>query len=241
MSIGRCFLVLLFVLPAGRVRADGLLYQLPKDGTWASYDVEVTARGPEGPLSIKGTLRLASVGQTIENKTPCRWIEVQIDMTMIVKDHKDTKTRLYKILVPEKYLTKGETPMEHALRAWEQADREEPKKMQDPGSFQAGPFPIVLSGPWKDVRSLEKTEVESKLGKLPCEGVQGTLHFTSKETNDVKCTFENRMHAKSPFGVVTSRWTLKPPTKSSDPGTMEWTLKLADFGENAVSKMPEAK
>jgi hypothetical protein len=242
MSIGRCILVLLFVVPAGWIRADGLLYQLPKDGAWASYDFEVAARGIEGPQTVNGTLRIASVGQTIENKAPCRWIEIQLDMTMTIQDRKATKTHLYKVLIPEKYLAKGETPLEHALRTWEQSEKKDPVKMEDPNRFQAGPLPIILSGPWKDVRSLEKTEIESKLGKLPCEGIQGTLVFALKGTDDVKCTFENRVHAKSPFGVVTSRWTLQMPgPKPSNAGSLEWTLKLADFGENAVSKMPEAK
>ena len=78
MSVRRCVWVLIWVaMSAGVVRADGLLYQLPKDGTWASYDLNVSV---QRETTMTGILRLASVGQVTEDKTPCRWIEVQIEV-----------------------------------------------------------------------------------------------------------------------------------------------------------------
>ncbi|MCX7427854.1 MAG: hypothetical protein NTW96_19775 [Planctomycetia bacterium] len=32
--------ILLFAVPAGVTQADGLLHRLPKDGTWATYQLD---------------------------------------------------------------------------------------------------------------------------------------------------------------------------------------------------------
>src|SRR5690242_6771042 len=54
----------LFVLQAP-ARADGLIHQLPADGTWARFDVTGEGRGPNGELRVTmaGTITVKSVGQ----------------------------------------------------------------------------------------------------------------------------------------------------------------------------------
>ena len=146
------------------------------------------------------------------------------------------------MLIPEKYLVKGETPLEHVVRAWEQREGQAPVKMDPPTIVRMRPLPLILSGPWKDVRSLAKTEVDGKLGKLTCEGVRGTLTFPTAQKDEVKCTLENRLNPKSPFGVVASRWTMDVPNPQSKKTVgLELHLKLVNVGENAASKMPDAK
>jgi hypothetical protein len=231
----------LVVLPAGLAQADGLLYQLPKDGSSATYDVDVNAKGPGGmDMNIKGTVSLASVGQVTEGDQPCRWIEVQFKLTMTAGEHKDEKTEVYKLLIPEKYLAKGEAPLEHVLRAWTREGQREPKKLDKPNDIDVGPLPILLSAPWKDVKQLDKAEVECKLGKVACAGVQGTLEFKMRQDKVMKCKLENRLHADSPFGVATGHWAIDVPADAGG-GTMDWNLKLTDFGANAKSKIPDAK
>jgi hypothetical protein len=45
------------------VRADGLLYRLPDDGTWARYSFKQTMALPKDKkMTVEGTLTLASVG-----------------------------------------------------------------------------------------------------------------------------------------------------------------------------------
>jgi len=242
MSYARYLLAFfLLVLPAVLARADGLLCQLPKDGTWATYDIDVNAKGPGGmDMSIKGTVYLASVGQVTEGDQPCRWIEVQFKMTMTMGEHKDEKTETSKLLIPEKYLAKGESPLEHVLRAWIRREKGEPQKLDKPNDIDAGPLPLILSAPWKDVKQLDKADVECKLGKVACEGVQGTLELKMRQDKVMKCKLENRLHADSPFGVAASHWTIELPEDAGG-GTMEWNAKLADFGADAKSKIPDAK
>jgi hypothetical protein len=235
-------LVLLVAL-GGLARADGLLYQLPKDGTWATYDVNVSAKGPNDMnMEMKGTLRLASVGQATEKDRPCRWIEIQFDMTMAMGEHKMDQSEAYKLLIPEKYLAKGESPLDHVVRAWTQHGKGEMKKLDNPNDIDAGPLPIILSAPWKDVKQLAKAETESKLGKVACEGVEGSLEFKASKIGVMKAKFENRLSTESPFGVVASRWTIQPPDDTpAKMGDMVWKLKLTDFGSDAKTKMPDAK
>ena len=242
MSFTRYAAAFLFLaLSAGLARADGLFYQLPKDGHWASYDVDVAVQGAaEGQkMNVKGTLRIASVGEVTEDGQPCRWIEIQLDATATAGENKVEQNALYKVLVPEKFLAKGQTPLEHAVRAWGRLGEAEPKKLEKLNDVNASPLPIILSGPWKDVKELEDAEVESKLGKLACKGVEGTLEFKTTKDTGMKCKFKNRLHADSPFGVVTSHWTLLLPKSNGE--SMNWTLKLVDVGENAKSKLPDAK
>jgi hypothetical protein len=239
----RCLVAFLLSLSlVSLAQADGLVQQLPKDGAWATYDMESSAKGGPGgaTMSMKGSVWVASVGQVTENNLPCRWIEVEFKVKMEIGDAKHEKSEVYKLLIPEKYLAKGETPLDHVVRAWTKTDKGDPRKWDKPNDIDAGPMPLILSGPWKDVKQLDKAEVESKLGKLACEGVQGSLEFKMRQEKVMKCKLENRVHPDSPFGVVTSRWTITVPEMDTN---MEMTsgLKLSDFGTDAKSKMPDAK
>ena len=63
----------MMVLAAGSTRGDGLLYQLPKDGTWASYEFDGTtgSRGgekensPRPPGEDPGGGQLACVADSL--------------------------------------------------------------------------------------------------------------------------------------------------------------------------------
>jgi hypothetical protein len=194
--------------------------------------------------TYSGTLRIASVGQVTEENQPCRWIEVQLDMTLRSGDLKGIKADVFKVLIPEIFLTKGEAPLEHTLRAWIKSGDGETRKLPKPSDFDKGPLPIVLSRPWKNVKQLDKIEVESKLGKLQCEGVQGLLELPMRKQNGMmlmRCKLESRLHPDSPFGVVSSRWTIRTPEASPTQATMEWDLKLVDIGDDARSKILEGK
>ena len=230
----------LLVLSAGLAQADGLLYQLPKDGTWATYQLDGTAQ-KMGKFGIdatdKGTLRIASVGRVTANKQPCRWIEVQLDVERNIGEQKFKRNEAYKVLIPEQFLAKNQSPLEDVIHAWRQWEDGKSEQMVNPNNINT-PLPLILSKPWENVKHLEKAEVKSKLGSRNCEGVEGTIELRGERRYE-KWELENRLHTDSPFGVVTSRWKLAPRQEGG--GAMTWNLKLVDFGENAKSKMPDAK
>jgi hypothetical protein len=105
---------------------------------------------------------------------------------------------------------------------------------------------MALAGPPKRVSKLAKAEVESKLGKLTCEGFRGMLEFNDpiamiRSTT----TIETRLHAKAPFGVVSTRLTIEEAweaeTKPDHGMKMVWDFKLVDLGDGAKSELPDAK
>src|SRR5262245_3407124 len=102
------------VLCAGMARADGLLYQLPEDGSWVRFEAQYTfkAEGMEKPGQGTGTLTMASVGKVVEGSEPCRWIEFELKL----KDIGPEQVLIRKLLIPEKYLKKGENATEHVVR-----------------------------------------------------------------------------------------------------------------------------
>jgi len=230
--------VALAVLAVGHARGDGLVYQLPKDGVWARFDMELTLTLQGEKTSKMGTLRIASVGQTSENDQPCRWIEVRF-----ASDEKSGVAEIIaKVLVPEKHLKRGESPLEHVLRGWVKEGRGKPKKLDDAASFNDSPLPLVLSGPLKDARPLEKEVVDGKLGRLECEGVTGRLEIKLPERGTIEAAVQSRLHPKAPFGVVSSRWVMKMQSVPLPAGAEAvLNLTLGDFGEGAASELPDSK
>ena len=172
---------------------------------------------------------------TIEDQA-CRWIEVELNAGTVVEGRELKSDRICKLLIPEKWLAAGQSPLDHVVRAWWQpesgAKAENLAKPQAPDT----PLPIILSGPWKDVKSQPKADIECPLGKFSCAGVEGTLELPLAAGGTMKCQLENRLNPESPFGVVSSHWLIATPA-----GTLEWDLKLAKRGPKAESKLPEAK
>jgi hypothetical protein len=235
MSIGRFGVVFLVLgISAGLARADGLFYTLPQDGTWATYDFKGSATVSGQSVDVKGTLRVASVGQVTERKQPCRWIEIEFKREVSFEGQAEQSSETYKVLIPEKYLVKGQTPLDHILRAWRDGPGGQPIKFTVSKTSPDSPLPVLLSGPWKDAKPLAPAAVASKLGNVPCEGIEGTLEL--KRSRLVKCPMESRLHANSPFGLVTGNWTIADPALP-----MKWNLTLSGTGEGATSKMPNAK
>lgn len=259
-------------------KADGPFYELPKDGTWATYQVDGSVKMPGEQVSVKGNIRMASVGQVTEAGQPCRWIEVVSEVQSGGEGGPPGRKDVVKVLIPEQFLVKGEAPLEHAIRAWRPAGKSmkrdsQKDKVESPLAdekfekvdnlmmeLRDGLLPVIviLSGLPKDATPLPKAEVESKLGKLQCEGMTGSLDIAGPGTSKMRCAVENRLHPEAPFGVVSSRWTIpllaaeakkvKNPQKGTieseewkEAGKVELNLKLIDFGDKATSEMPDAK
>jgi hypothetical protein len=222
------------VLCPGIARADGLLYQLPKDRSWVRFAGQYTFKldGMEQAGQGTGTMTMASVGKALEGSEACRWIE----FTVRLKDSGTEHTLIRKLLVPEKYLKKGENPTEHVVRGWAKYDDEG----VGPAVPVHGRWPAYLAGPLQDKRKLEKQLVESKLGALECEGVTGWIEYQEGDLH-TKVTFETRLPEKAPFGVVSSRMQFEVTSDGKVQQTIDATLKVTDFGSDAETALPDHK
>jgi len=137
MRVLACFAaVVLFALAATAASADGLLYQLPKDGTWARYDFEASMTHGDRTQRAEGLIHIASVGRVTEKGQPCRWIEVRFE---VKPEKEEVEENVVKVLVPEKHLAKGESPLKHVVRAWIREDGDkEAQVLKDPGDQDDG-------------------------------------------------------------------------------------------------------
>jgi hypothetical protein len=216
------------------VRADGLIFRLPQDGASVQYDMTLKA-GPAGnQRDGSGTFTMSSVGKAVVNNEDCRWIETK----MIMKFEDREMIVLAKLLIPEKELGKGKSPGEHVVRGWIKHGDQEVRELNDLKDPKAGPLVAFFAGAMKNVKELEKIEVESKLGKLPCAGQSGEAELQQGE-NTIVVGFENRLHEKAPFGVVTSELKFQMRRNGEDAESGTVTLKLAEVGTTALSELPD--
>lgn len=230
-------LLALAALPAC---GDGLLFQLPEDGTWAQYDYDLSVKVNGGREQAEGLIRLASVGRVTEKGQPCRWIEFRIEMK---PEKEELETAIMKLLVPERHLKKGENPLDHVVRGWVRSDEDKPpKELEDPGKLlRRLPYLSVLGKPLENQRELAATTVRSKLGSLSCKGVEGTLELRVDGNDRLRMKAEQRLHSKAPFGVVDSHGNFEFLSGGQVAAKASFDLKLADFGTGAKSEMPEQK
>jgi len=216
-------------------RADGLIYQLPADGTSVRYDTEVTFVNNGQERMLTGSLTISSVGQATVDNEKCRWIEFK----NVTKTDQGERIAIAKFLVPEKDLGKGKSPGDHMLRGWVKRGDMEPVAVSDSKSLP-GRMMLVgyLAGPAPNAKELDKVEVDGPLGKLACSGVTGDQEFQGDNGSSLSINFENRLHEKAPFGVVTAVWKFERKTNGQVMGTGSSKMTLAEVNTTALTELP---
>ena len=225
------FTTVLLVLAGIPAWADGLLYQLPEDGTWVQFASKVTIIRGDQMRNGTGTLRMSSVGTATEGGENCRWIE--FNLTMKIDDNE--RTIVAKLLVPEAHLEEGQKPIENLERGW--------IRMRSDGTVREltaqnlGPLPAFLANPLTDVKALPSEVVSSKLGDLSCAGLTGITEFVERNASN-KVDFETRRHEKAPFGVVKSRMKVTVTRDGGMSETLDMDMTVSEFGKSAKSELP---
>src|SRR5262245_5145690 len=211
-------------------RAEGLLYQLPADGSWVRFDIQYTFKVGGKAGRGTGTMTMASVGKAREGSQPCRWIEFKLRL----KDSGMEHTLIRKLLIPEKYLKKGENPTGHVVRGWAKFNNEAVQRAVP----VHGRWPAYLAGPFQDEKKLDRELLESKLGALKCEGVTGWIQYKEGDVH-MKGTFETRVNQKAPFGVMASRMQFEMKRDGKVLQTVDGTATLTDLGKDAKTILPD--
>lgn len=223
----------------GTVRADGLIHRLPEDGSWVRFHVELNRRLGAREVTTKGSVTMSSVGRVTLDGEKYRWIEFRSEFReWYFKD-------VYKLLIPERYLKQGEEPLQHVLKAWRRVgwylESQELKVLEEGFGTVFSNLITFLHDPSREVKKLGKEVVESKLGKLACEGVTGqTKPAPPRGGQGVwHGTYLTRLHPKAPFGVVSARVEYELKRGGQVQRSRSLTLKLADAGTSAVSALPD--
>ncbi len=215
-------------------RADGLIYQLPADGTSVRFDTEVTFTNNGQERMLQGSLTISSVGQATVDNEKCRWIEFK----NVTKTDQGERIAIAKFLIPEKDLGKGKSPGDHMLRGWVKQGDMEPVAVSDSKSLPGRMMLVAyLAGPAPNAKDLDKTEIDSPLGKLACSGVTGDQEF-QRDNGSLSINMETRLHEKAPFGVVSALWKFERKTNGQVMGTGSSKMTLAEVNTTALTELP---
>ena len=232
--------LLVAILCQSTACAEGLLFQLPEDGAWVSYDIDAKAINPDGTdVALIGTLTVSSVGKVKSGGEMCRWIEIVTDAKRAGEPFVDVD----KLLIPERHLGKGKDPLAHVIKWWTQHSMHDgmPKEVPlkpAPSEGHIQKLRPLLHAPYQVSRGLDPATVDGKLGDLRCKGV------SAKETSDAmgasfESTFTIRTHEKVPFGVVSWELDLRVSRNGQPLGRSQMKLKAAATGLNRKSKLPD--
>lgn len=241
-------------------QADGMIYQLPGDGTWARYAGEIkgTAELAESrtqPLHVATTLKISSVGEVTRDQQKCRWIELKVEASL-AKAEDDTPTNIHilKLLVPEQYLKRGEDPLAHALvthfnkKAADRANVPQEKGF-DRTQYEIDRFRPVFPPPLDGLTVLEPKSIDTEAGRFDrCEVLSGSSKYDGPLAGGGRSEFEADyrvfLHPDAPFGVVsmTCDFEGKEISGSGSSVLLKFTQKLVleATGKNAVSELANA-
>ncbi len=226
------------VSPSG---ADGMVYQLPEDGVWATFALEGSFLDPDGKeqetdASIKGTLTISSVGTVEVEGVPCRWIEIVIEAQRDGTTFKEVD----KLLIPAAELGAGKQPLKHVRDAWYQhtsVENGKPQHIPDisklDGAYVERIRPI-LHPPFTGERRAGKKIVECKLGKVDCETVEAE-EIEKYDGSDIQyqSSYVVYLHEQAPFGVAAWQTVNRVRRGERLLGTRRLLARLADFGKGA--------
>ena len=138
-----------------------------------------------------------------------------------------------KLLIPVRYLKRGENPTLHVVRGWTLQEN----RGVEPAVAVHGRWPAYLAGKLQDEKILPAELVQTKLGALMSQGVTGWIEFTEGKLH-TKVTYNNRLHPKAPFGVLKTEMLFEC-TGEGQPYTIRTTATLIDAGTGAKTALPD--
>ena len=228
-------LLVLVLWIATPVAAQNLLSQLPIDGTSARFLMEFKTKGEDGEMTATGTLNISSVGKETVDQQSCRWIEIYYAVTVNDREIKMTE----KLLIPDEFCQAGQAPLTHVVKAkaYIQRGNRDPEPLTDALDALISPIPILLCGALENQQPVAKKLVDSKLGQLSCEGLQGNFNY-QKEGQQVTCQVTTWRHQKAPFGIVQAELN---NIKIGQQPAFSISLTLNAILKNTRSRLPDLK
>lgn len=264
--------------------ADGLIYRLPPDGAWVRYKLteegKFTISFPPGakvppglknvprlPVKSVGSLELRSVGQGRSDGEPCRWIEMELNVEITgkmphpatgeLREMKQKRQIILKLLIPEKHLAAGSDPLAHVRKLYFKDGDAKPELVEDEKAkqYEIDRFrPLFPFAAVKIVKEFKRPfdTLDPKLGRLECEKhtfdskYEGPLARGRRGWWSWQGKHEVWLNGKIPFGVASLKCTTKSHEWSGDKkrsprGTVESTkhIVVSKIGVGAKSKLLE--
>jgi hypothetical protein len=209
--------------------AQGLIHQLPPDGTSVRYSVAVTRKGPGGEASnVAVDVTVSSVGVLKGSDGDLRWIEISLRLP--------EQSQLLKLAIPEKRFGKGQDPFAHIARAWLKRSDAEPEQVEPDRARRA--VAVFLAPHFDKLTGEGSDTLDTKIGKLECTVREGKTTATFDNTT-MESTGRFWLSSQAPFG-----WAqLELHRRSMRGGELvrESTSRftIAEVRRQAVSALPE--
>lgn len=233
-------------------RADGLIYNLPADGTRVIYDMTYVQkdRRPGFEEKMSGTLAVASVGKKLVSGMACRWIEFTWSMT------RRGRKRMFawKLLIPESALGKGRSPLSNVRQGWWKLpgslrflgyDASRKTAVFEPSMIELGPIPAFLPGPLADVKVAKPATIETAIGKLKARKLSGKSEYKqghSRPLDKLAVDYELQLADKVPFGVAGGKIVIERHASNRPrPSRITFRLKLKSVDKKAKSGIRETE
>ncbi len=195
-----CLIVPLVATP--RATADGLITQLPDDGSWAEFELKLNLTENGQKRERRAYLRLSSGGHEEHQCTKCRWVELQV-----WRIEPPDPEEVTKILVPEESLKSGRVTVANLIRGWrKQADEKATELDNVRPPLSIGPLALLLSGSFSGSQKPEKEDVKVEgLGQLACEKASSKHDLPLSPSENVPADITIWRHSKASFGTVKLR------------------------------------
>ncbi len=242
-SLATILALTLIMANVSAVVADGLIHQLPKDGSWVQFDMTGEGLSPTGEVTvtIEGTVTVKSVGQEQIDGTDCRWIEIETEMeARRARGIRSRRIEDFKLLIPEKHLTAGQNPRAHVLKAWTKDTRgivkELDLKSEEARAVQS--LDELLNGGLPNPEKIDGAELKAPGGTFKC------THLSGKElskSGEIDLAIQTWLSDEVPFGVVAYRHTKMRKKGDESLGGRWMELKFAKSGTDAKSTVVPAK
>src|SRR5262249_44649659 len=156
------------LLSANGARADGIIQDLPEDGSWVEFAMKGEGVDLMGKIAVtvEGMLTIRSVGRETIDGEAGRWIEVGTAASFQRGGQKEKQTEIRKMLIPERRLVSGENPLAHLRKGKRKRDDDQPTEIQVPGpGAEAGGIPNELfHAPLPPIQATERINVETPAG-----------------------------------------------------------------------------
>ncbi len=213
---------------ADEPKSGALIQTLPKDGTWAEFNVNLKLNGQEAVP--KWSLR--SVGQAFHGGKQCRFLEMEQTC-----DHPQLANVTWRLLIPEDEFGEGKDPLSKMVKCWVKYEPNEPELLESM-QLKDPVFAMLLAGPKQNLKNEEaKEKVSWQQGDLECSVVSGHNEI---ELGNTKFGMKHRIfrHKDVPFGLAGMQQELNlnfGGQKQS--ATIKMTLK--DHGKEAKAKLPD--
>lgn len=231
--IGAAFVITACLLLAPRADAQGLVWNLPPDGTEVVYggtmtQTEPAASGQESVMTWDRQLIIRSVGTqqvAIDGKqVPARWIEFELKTGQRTEQGIMTGpagTRIYRLLVAESAIT-GKAADERGIpnaflpiiEGYEKIGEQPPRTLES-GAFEAYPvLALIMNYKANELKAAGEEPVEAPAGQFTATKYVGETTIESRST---RAANQATMFVSPdmPFGLV--KWEATTTHSTKDP------------------------